>query len=151
MGPALDAGPRFTSGIIMSAVQWAFLAIGIITIVGAIVSTVQSKAMAAVGGYLLGIVLLLAAIPTGVGVVARRTLDWKDATESWTQKIWFIIIGPFFILVGLLFLWITFTEELPEALHDGSWSELGQALLMLLFGLIFSVGVGYLWVSAAFG
>jgi Na+/citrate or Na+/malate symporter len=96
-------------------------------------------------------VLLLAAIPTGVGVLARRTLDWKDSAENWTQKIWFIIVGPFFILVGLILLWMTFTEELPEALHGGSWSEFGQVLIMLLFGLIFSVGVGYLWVSAAFG
>jgi uncharacterized membrane-anchored protein len=128
-----------------------FLGVGIITIIGAIVSTVQSKPMAAVGGYLLGIVLLLAAIPTGVGVLARRTLDWKDAAESWTQKIWFIIIGPLFILVGLVLLWITFTQELPEALHDKSWSEFGQALWGMLFGLILSAGVGYLWVSAAFG
>lgn len=38
-----------------------------------------------------------------------------------------------------------------EYLHDRSWREFGLAFLMLLFGLILSAGVAYLWVSATFG
>jgi ACR3 family arsenite efflux pump ArsB len=134
----------------MSWAQWIFLINGILALVNAIVLTVRSKA-SALYWYLFSGVLLFAATPTGAGLGARQILRAKDAVETGASKIWFIIIGPFFVLAGLLLLWITLTELLPEAFQDHSWSEFVMALCALLFGLIFSVGVACLWWSTIFG